>query len=119
MSFWVHHTAYILPQGRTTWWNPNPMPEMADEEMGEEEEVDVEPKVAGVEPETGPSLLTPCSEDTTLEKMPVWSVRTSSNILEEYAIVMARSNLWPGAYAFSTQGKLFQNVYLGISILFL
>ena len=23
MSFWVHHTDYILPQGRTTWWNPS------------------------------------------------------------------------------------------------
>lgn len=24
MSFWVHHTMYILPQGRTKWWDPNP-----------------------------------------------------------------------------------------------
>lgn len=23
MSFWVHHTSYILKQGRTTWWNPS------------------------------------------------------------------------------------------------
>lgn len=24
MSFWVHHTLHILPQGRTRWWNPYP-----------------------------------------------------------------------------------------------
>lgn len=24
MSFWVHNTQYILPQGRTKWWNPYP-----------------------------------------------------------------------------------------------
>lgn len=35
LAFWVHHTAYILPQGRTAWWNPNP-PTAA---MGEEEEL--------------------------------------------------------------------------------
>lgn len=113
MSFWVHHTPYILPQGRITWWNPNPMPEVADEELGEEEEADVEPKVVGAEPETGPALLTPCSEDATLETMPPWSVRPSSSVMEEYAMAIVRSNLWPGAYAFSTQGKIFQNVYMG------
>jgi hypothetical protein len=22
LEFWVHHAAYILPQGRNVWWNP-------------------------------------------------------------------------------------------------
>ncbi|KAJ8954788.1 hypothetical protein NQ318_014899 [Aromia moschata] len=114
MSFWVHHTQYILPQGRTTWWNPNPMPELGEgmgEELGEGEEPEA-PR-GGPEPETGPPLLTPLSEDAAVEAVPAWSVRSSSNIIDDFAIVVVRSNLWPGAYCFSTQGKLFQNVYLG------
>ncbi|XP_023019973.2 radial spoke head protein 4a [Leptinotarsa decemlineata] len=116
MSFWVHHTLYILPQGRTSWWNPSPTPEVNEEEMeeelGEEEEQD-KTKVERVEPETGPPLLTPLSEDASLEAVPAWSVRSSSNIIDNFAIAIVRSNLWPGAYCFSTQGKIFQNVYLG------
>ncbi|KAJ8979718.1 hypothetical protein NQ317_015542 [Molorchus minor] len=116
MSFWLHHTQYILPQGRTSWWNPNPMPELgeggADEELGEGEEQEVAPK-GGPEPETGPPLLTPLSEDAALEAVPAWSVRTTSKIIEDFAFAVVRSNLWPGAYCFSTQGKFFQNIYLG------
>lgn len=81
-----------------------------DEELGEEEEA---PKPAGAEPETGPPLLTPLSEDASLEAVPPWSVRISSNLTQDYAIVSVRSNLWPGAYCFTTQGKLFQNIYFG------
>lgn len=117
MSFWVHHSQYILPQGRTTWWNPNPLPETGmDEEMGEEEEGEEKPKVAGPEPETGPPLLTPLSEDASLEAVPAWSVRPSSTLMQEHAIATVRSNLWPGAYCFATQGKLFENVYLGYGL---
>lgn len=82
-----------------------------DEELGEEE--GGKPAVAGPEPETGPPLLTPLSEDASLETVPPWSVRTSSGIVQDYAIAIVRSNLWPGAYCFATQGKIFQNVYLG------
>lgn len=112
MAFWVHHTLYILPQGRTSWWNPNPLPEAEemDEEMGEEEE---KPKPIGPEPETGPPLLTPLSEDASLEAVPPWSVRVSSDLTQDYAIAIVRSNLWPGAYCFSNQGKIFHNVYFG------
>nr|CAI5852213.1 unnamed protein product [Callosobruchus analis] len=124
MSFWVHHGQYILPQGRTSWWNPNPMPEVGDEEMGEElgeEEEDQgdKQKIERVEPETGPPLLTPLSEDATMEGIPPWSVRSTSNIIENFAIAVVRSNLWPGAYCFSTQGKNFQNVYLGFGLKYL
>lgn len=81
-----------------------------DEELGEEEE---KPVVMGPEPETGPPLLTPCSEDVTLDAIPAWSVRCSSSIAEEYAVAIVRSNFWPGAYCFATQGKMFHNVYFG------
>ncbi|CAH0550690.1 unnamed protein product [Brassicogethes aeneus] len=120
VSFWVHHTLYILPQGRTSWWNPNPLPEQGeemDEEMGEGEEEKEKP--IGPEPETGPPLLTPCSEDATLEAVPAWSIRCSSKIAEEYAIAIVRSNLWPGGYTFTTQGKLWQNIYLGFGLKYL
>lgn len=111
MMFWVHHNLHILNQGRTSWWNPNPLPEGLDEELGEEEED--KPIVVGAEPETGPPLLTPCSEDVTLDAIPAWSVRCSSNITDEYAVVTVRSNFWPGAYCLATRGKMFQNVYFG------
>ncbi|XP_015837293.2 radial spoke head protein 6 homolog A [Tribolium castaneum] len=113
MMFWVHHNHHILNQGRTTWWNPNPLPETGlDEELGEEEE-EAKPVVMGPEPETGPPLLTPCSEDVTLDAIPAWSVRSSSGVAEEFAVAIVRSNFWPGAYSFATQGKMFHNVYFG------
>lgn len=99
--------------GRTTWWNPNPVPDAELDEALDEEEEGPKDKVAGAEPETGPPLLTPLSEDASLETMPPWSVRKASGLMEEFAIGVVRSNLWPGAYCFATQGKLFQNVYLG------
>ncbi|KAF5307476.1 hypothetical protein FQR65_LT06831 [Abscondita terminalis] len=113
MSFWVHHNLFILPQGRTTWWNPNPT--VADDDVGEEDfgEEEVPKHELGPEPETGPPLLTPLSEDATLEAILPWSVRVSSTIVSDYALAVVRSNLWPGAYCFSTQGKIFQNVYIG------
>ncbi|XP_057651885.1 radial spoke head protein 6 homolog A [Diorhabda carinulata] len=121
LSFWVHHAQYILPQGRTTWWNPNPMPEVADEELGEElgeeeEEVEDKVKMQRVEPETGPPLLIPIAEDASLEAVPAWSVRCSSNIIDDFALAVVRSNLWPGAFCFSTQGKLFYNIYFGYGL---
>lgn len=84
------------------------------DEALEEEEEGGKSKVAGAEPEIGPPLLTPLSEDASLETMPPWSVRMCSGLVQEHSIAVVRSNLWPGAYCFSTQGKLFQNVYLGM-----
>lgn len=102
--------------GRTSWWNPNPLPEALDEELGEEEEIEEKP--LGPEPETGPALLTPCSEDVIQNAVPAWSVRSSSNIAEEFAVAVVRSNFWPGAYTFATQSKKFQNVYFGNGLKF-
>ncbi|KAL3287098.1 hypothetical protein HHI36_001582 [Cryptolaemus montrouzieri] len=119
MSFWVHHTQYILPQGRTSWWSPVAEPEHPDEAEDEapaEEEEDEKPKTVAPEPETGPPLLTPLSEDAQIESVPAWSVRSSSKIMEEFAVAIVRSHLWPGAYCFATQGKLFQNIYLGYGL---
>ncbi|XP_044755603.1 radial spoke head protein 4 homolog A [Coccinella septempunctata] len=121
MSFWVHQTQYILSQGRTSWWSPTAEPERMDEAEDEapaEEEED-RPKAPGQEAETGPPLLTPLSEDAQIESIPAWSVRSSSKIMEEFAVAVVRSHLWPGAYCFATQGKLFQNIYLGNGLKYL
>lgn len=32
---------------------------------------------------------------------PPWSTRISSNLIPQYAVAFARSNLWPGAYAYA------------------
>lgn len=59
---WRHHTHYLLPQGRTVWWNPI---QKADDEFEEEEydEDDEKEQPEEPEPEEGPSLLTAASED--------------------------------------------------------
>ncbi|XP_076850882.1 radial spoke head protein 6 homolog A-like isoform X1 [Brachyhypopomus gauderio] len=55
LSAWVHHTQHILKQGRCTWVN---LAEKADLDLEEKREEPDEP-----EPEIGPLLLTPLSED--------------------------------------------------------
>ena len=61
ISNWCHHVPYILPQGRTVWWNPI---QKADDEFEEEEEEDEEREQPDEpEPETGPPLLTSAAED--------------------------------------------------------
>ncbi|XP_022094680.1 radial spoke head protein 4 homolog A-like isoform X2 [Acanthaster planci] len=109
LSNWVHHVQHILPQGRCTWFNPVQQQEddFEDEEDEEEREEPDEP-----EPEVGPPLLTPISEDVEIENIPPWSARLSSSLVPQYAIAVIQSNLWPGAFAFGTDKK-FENVYLG------
>ncbi|XP_072031441.1 radial spoke head protein 4 homolog A-like isoform X2 [Amphiura filiformis] len=109
LSNWVHHVQHILPQGRCTWFNPVQQQEddFEDEEEEEDREEPDEP-----EPEVGPPLLTPISEDMEIENIPPWSARMSSTLVPQYAIAVIQSNLWPGAFAFGTE-KRFENVYVG------
>lgn len=109
LSHWVHHVQHILPQGRCTWFNPvqKNEEEFEDEEEEEEREEPDEP-----EPEVGPPLLTPLSEDAEFDGIPPWSSALTSHLVPQHAIATVRSNLWPGAFAFSN-GKKFENVYLG------
>ena len=55
-----------------------------------------------LEPESGPALLTPLSEDAEIDGQQAWTARISSNLVPQYAIAIVRSNLWPGAFAFAT-----------------
>ncbi|EDL92954.1 radial spokehead-like 3 (predicted) [Rattus norvegicus] len=93
--------------GRCNWFNPTQKDE---EEEEEDEEKGEEPDY--VEQEVGPPLLTPISEDLEIQNIPSWTTRLSSNLVPQYAIAVLRSNLWPGAYAFSN-GKKFENLYIG------
>uniref|UniRef100_A0A8D2B7R7 Radial spoke head component 4A n=1 Tax=Sciurus vulgaris TaxID=55149 RepID=A0A8D2B7R7_SCIVU len=97
--------------GRCNWFNPVQKNEEEEEEEDEEkEEKGEDPDY--IEQEVGPPLLTPISEDLEIQNMPAWTTRLSSNLIPQYAIAVLRSNLWPGAYAFSN-GKKFENFYIG------
>uniref|UniRef100_A0A5F9CJK4 Radial spoke head component 4A n=1 Tax=Oryctolagus cuniculus TaxID=9986 RepID=A0A5F9CJK4_RABIT len=97
--------------GRCNWFNPVQKNEEEEEEdEGKEEEKGEESDY--IEQEVGPLLLTPISEDTEIQTIPPWTTRLSSNLIPQYAIAVLRSNLWPGAYAFSN-GKKFENFYIG------
>lgn len=110
MIAWVHHTQHILPQGRCSWFDINQKPEddFDVESFDDDEDLDNEDK-----PETGPPLLSSTVDDEAIgADMPAWSVSLSSRVLPEYSVAVAKSNRWPGAYAFATPRK-FENVYIG------
>ncbi|MEQ2259397.1 hypothetical protein XENORESO_011150, partial [Xenotaenia resolanae] len=61
LSSWVHHVQHILQQGRCTWVN---IAVKSDEEFNEEIEADEkEEDIDELEPQVGPPLLTPLSQD--------------------------------------------------------
>ncbi|XP_026179544.1 radial spoke head protein 4 homolog A isoform X2 [Mastacembelus armatus] len=91
LSTWVHHVQHILPQGRCTWVNLAVKPEV--EEMEEEPD---EP-----EPEVGPPLLSPLSQDAEMFTTPPWTSKISTTLTSQHAIAVLCSNLWPGSYAFA------------------
>ncbi|XP_065261546.1 radial spoke head protein 6 homolog A-like [Emys orbicularis] len=109
LSNWVHHVQNILMQGRCSWINPSQKSE-EEEEEGEEEEKAEEPDEP--QPEVGPPLLTPLSEDAEIQNIPPWTSQLSTNLVPQYAIAVLQSNLWPGAYSYAI-GKKFDNIYLG------
>ncbi|XP_032718262.1 radial spoke head protein 4 homolog A isoform X1 [Lontra canadensis] len=113
LSNWVHHVQHILSQGRCNWFNPiQKSEEEEEEEEDEEKEEGKGEELEYMEQEVGPPLLTPISEDTEIQNIPPWTTRLSSTLIPQYAIAVLRSNLWPGAYAFSN-GKKFENFYIG------
>jgi radial spoke head protein 4/6 len=111
LANWVHHVQYLLPQGRCSWVNPKQDDEDAERDE-EDEEGDGEEREQP-EPETGPVLLSPLSEDAELDAgVSAWSVRTTSGQLPAYSSAVIASNRWPGAYAYAV-GKQFGTVYVG------
>ncbi|XP_069025302.1 radial spoke head protein 4 homolog A isoform X1 [Embiotoca jacksoni] len=110
LSNWVHHVPHILQQGRCTWVNLAVKPGDDSNEEGEADEKEEDPDEP--EPETGPPLLTSLSQDAEMFNVPPWSLRLSSTLTPQHAITVLRSNLWPGAFAY-TCGKKFENFYVG------
>ncbi|CAG5004318.1 unnamed protein product [Parnassius apollo] len=126
LAYWVHHGRHILKQGRTIWWNPRPEMQascllavlfncasrasvkIANREEGEEEEDENPPSI---EAETGPSLFAPLSADVSTSG-PTWTTRVGS-VLGGRALAVIRSNLWPGAVAYATDGKRSECMYVG------
>lgn len=58
-----------------------------------------------MEPESGPPLFSPLSEDARVEGLPAWTPRCSSMLAPDRALAVLRSNVWPGAVAYATTGK--------------
>merc|ERR1712080_487214 len=101
-------TAFLLPQGRCHWFDPTSKLDNNIEDEEFEDDYDHERTAIS---ETGPRLLT-VAEDKGVHGNSAWSVRLSSKILPRYAIAVASSNNWPGAYSFA-MGKMYENVYIG------
>lgn len=80
---------------------------MIQEEEPENEEEE-EAANEEIEREMGPPLLSPCSEDASLETIAPWTVRITSTLVPDKAFASIRSNLWPGAYNYTVDKyKLF------------
>lgn len=114
MQSWVHSRLHILQQGRCIWINPSNKEEGDVEEDEDEDEGDEDNHEA--EQEIGPPLLTALSDDVEVGGLPPWSCHLSSGLsLIQHAICIVKSNLWPGAVAFSN-GRKFENIYIGYGI---
>lgn len=100
---WCHLVPKILKIGRCT----NPVKEGEGEEGGEEE---VE------EPEEETPALTAVSADEQISELmpempePAWSIKQYGS--RDAAVVIAKSNRWPGAFSAFKGGK-FANLYMG------
>ncbi|XP_068449401.1 radial spoke head protein 4 homolog A [Clinocottus analis] len=109
LSTWVHHVEHILQQGRCTWVN---LAMKSGEESNEEGESEEKEELDEPEPEVGPLLYTPLSEDAEMFNVIPWTSNLSSTLTSQHAVAVQRSNLWPGAYAYA-RGKKFENIYIG------
>jgi len=115
ISNWVHHVPYILPQGRTSWENPfgSEEDEENEDEGSEEEGSEEENEAERVEPETGPQLLSPISQDEDNDDIPAWVSRFCSRTLSsQFNPVCISSTRWPGAHTVALSDK-FSSIYIG------
>lgn len=109
---WIHFRCHILPQGRVNWFNPKDLEDVDEEAEEEEEDEEGEEKEGEPVPEEGPHLLTPCVEDLSNEKISLWTTKMTQRYNPSNAMVVIRSNLWPGAFSFSVE-RVHDNLYVG------
>lgn len=69
--------------------------------MDETEETE-EQEQTNEDPEVGPPLLTPLSEDAILNEVTPWITRLSSRFIPHHAFSSIHSCLWWGAHAYAT-----------------
>nr|VZI49672.1 unnamed protein product [Spirometra erinaceieuropaei] len=117
LKHWVHHSPYILPQGRVRWLNPASLAfDEASEQSFEKEEEDelAETKLVGLNDhaERGLPLLTSISNDIDVYGQMPWSVRVFDSPSPEQACVLVSSNLWVGAHAIAWDSN-YDNIYIG------
>ncbi|KAM8889008.1 radial spoke head protein 4 homolog A-like isoform 1-T1 [Synchiropus picturatus] len=106
---WVHHIQHILMQGRCTWKNPAGKKQEESSALADDEELEASEEV---EPEVGPPLLTPLSEDEDIFDCPPWTILSSTKLISQHAVAVVRSNVWPGAFTYASE-KAFENIYIG------
>ncbi len=106
-SSWVHFYPHILQiQGRCSFVK------IPKERQGDEEEEEEEPEEAA---ETGPKILAEIAEDEPMSRNePAWTFRLSSSFSPK-ALVLARSQRWPGAYCVC-RDAVFSNIYIGFGV---
>ncbi|VDM18787.1 unnamed protein product [Hydatigera taeniaeformis] len=109
---WVHCRPYILPQGRVTWWNPLEVEDETGSESGSTGDDNKIPPLRGFgvehQPERGPPILTPITEDLEVHGQVPWTIRRFPGGL----YLRISSLLWPGAHTIAWEGA-FENVYVG------
>ncbi|XP_054720444.1 radial spoke head protein 6 homolog A-like [Uloborus diversus] len=84
----------------------------AEDEEGDDEKDDDEIEIFEAIRETSVPLLRTIADDKAIGRLDPWIVSLSSKLLVEKAIIILRSNLWPGAYTFY-DGKIFDHIYIG------
>lgn len=83
--------------------------EETSQEEKPEKEADEESKM---EKEKQIPLLRCISQDQCGGGLLPWTVKLCSNLMSELAVLLLRSNVWPGAYTYYS-GKSYENVYIG------
>lgn len=109
LDYWEHHKPEILKQGRVSYFDGNVLKkkdqENSDTEFGDDDRITVDEDEAeviynGIIPEIPVPLFASCSGDLmTNETISPWTIRLSDTV---DSLVVIRSNLWPGAFAFCT-----------------
>uniref|UniRef100_A0A183SLJ5 Radial spoke head protein 6 homolog A n=1 Tax=Schistocephalus solidus TaxID=70667 RepID=A0A183SLJ5_SCHSO len=117
LKHWVHHSPYILPQGRIRWLNPASMTfDEASEQSFEKEEEDeeAETKLIGLNDhaERGLPLLTSIANDISVFGQTPWTVHVFDSPSTEQTCVLVSSNLWVGAHALAWD-RNYDNIYIG------
>lgn len=113
LDAWVHIRKVILDEiGRCTIVKPeSESEEKESEEKESEEETEIEEEVE-IQPIP---LLQSLANDRVSDELPLWSFTLTSKLAPETAVLVVRSNSWPGAFTYY-DGKECETIYIGNGI---